>query len=249
MSFDDQRGYPVRCEWGLEGLTHLLSGCQVVVLVDVLSFTTSVTTAVERGAWVYPFNGPPQAAEQFAASIGGVLAGRDWANTERFSLIPTSLLEIPAGTRLVLPSANGARLSLAAGDVPVIAACLRNARAAARAAQTLGEPILVVPAGERWLEAGGGGMTELMRPALEDLLGAGAVISHLNGRRSPEAAAAAAVYEGLLPNLLEIMMECSSGRELVARQREADVRYSAELDASQAAPVLVEGAYSLMQSP
>jgi len=54
MRFFDQARFDVRCEWGLAGVKHL-APADVIVLVDVLSFTTSVTIAVSRAAVVYPY--------------------------------------------------------------------------------------------------------------------------------------------------------------------------------------------------
>jgi 2-phosphosulfolactate phosphatase len=50
-----------------------------------------------------------------------------------FSLSPVSLLEIPPGTRLVLPSPNGSAVaaSVAATGSVVLAGCLRNGAFAA----------------------------------------------------------------------------------------------------------------------
>ena len=93
-------------------------------------------------------------------------------------------------SRLVLPSPNGSAIAAAAPGVTV-AASLRNASAVAEwlSERFRGdvEPVSVIAAGERWPDGS-------LRPALEDLLGAGAVLSALVARtgvsESPEAAAA-----------------------------------------------------------
>src|SRR5688572_5117237 len=175
-----QDGFDVRCEWGEEGVRRLAPECRVIVIVDVLSFSTCVSVAVERDAVVYPYRFKDVTAGPYAASVGAVLAGSREAGG--YSLSPASLREIPAGTKLVLPSPNGATLTLLAGDAPVLAGCLRNAAAVAACAATFGGPIGVIPAGERWPDG-------TLRPAVEDLIGAGAVISRLGGAKSPEARA------------------------------------------------------------
>jgi 2-phosphosulfolactate phosphatase len=48
----DQAGYDARLEWGIEGARVLTDACRVVVVVDVLSFTTALEVAVGRGAEV-----------------------------------------------------------------------------------------------------------------------------------------------------------------------------------------------------
>jgi 2-phosphosulfolactate phosphatase len=111
---------------------------------------------------------------------GAELAGR--RRQARYSLAPASYLEAPAGLRCVLPSPNGAQVTLAAARTPsvVLAGSLRNARAVADAAQRIGSRFNVIPAGERWLDGS-------LRPALEDALGAGAVLASLPApvRRKP----------------------------------------------------------------
>lgn len=235
-SYFDQHEFDVRCEWGLAGMAHLLPVSDVIVIVDVLSFTTCVDIAVANGALVYPFDGRGDAAAAYAAELDAHLARHRQVPGSWYSLSPASLLDIPPGTRLVLPSPNGAALSLASGPLPTLSGCLRNAQAVALRAQSLGRRISVIAAGERWTDGS-------LRPGLEDLLGAGAVIDHLTGRRSPEAAAAWAAYRELKDNLVENLAQCSSGKELAGRGYSQDVALAAALNDSQFAPILVAGAY------
>jgi 2-phosphosulfolactate phosphatase len=131
----------------------------------------------------------------------------------------------------VLPSPNGAGVSLAAAGTrsAVFAACLRNARAVAEAARRAGTSFNVIPAGERWIDG-------TLRPCLEDWLGAGAVLDHLPGTRSPEAAAAVALFEGYRDSLHETLRQCASGRELVERGQLNDIALAVDLDASACVP-------------
>jgi len=154
-----------------------------------------------------------------------------------FSLSPASLLTIPAGKRLVLPSPNGSTLSLATGSVPTFAGSLRNAAAVARAARRIGPRVAIIPAGERWP------LDDTLRPALEDWLGAGAIVEHLDGLLSPEAQAARDAFRAARPMLMETLEQCMSGRELVDLGFRYDVELSAELCVSEGAPKLVRGAY------
>jgi 2-phosphosulfolactate phosphatase len=204
--------------------------------VDVFSFTTCVDIATAKAAIVYPFFDPNQDAAEFAHRLGAELAGKPGEIGAQYILSPASLLEIPPGTRLVLPSPNGSALSTATGSLPTFAGCLRNASAVALAAQALGRPVTVIAAGERWPDGS-------LRPALEDWLGAGAIINRLEGWKSPEAEAAEAIFLGLKGRLLENLRRCSSGRELLERNRALDIELAAALDASHKAPRLVEEAY------
>jgi 2-phosphosulfolactate phosphatase len=120
---------------------------------------------------------------------------------------------------------------------PVLAGCLRNA-AVAGAAQQLGQRVAVIAAGERWPDGG-------LRPAVEDLLGAGAIIGHLGRQsRSPEAEAAAATFGEARTDLRRRLQSCASGRELIAAGYPQDVELAADLDASDAVPLLRDGGYA-----
>jgi 2-phosphosulfolactate phosphatase len=223
----------VRCEWGLAGLEARLAGTDALIVVDVLSFCTSVDIAVARGGMILPYRWRDERAAAFAQAHGALLGGRRDAG---FSLSPASLQSLPAGSRLVLPSPNGATLSLATQGVPTFAGCLRNAAAIARAASAVGPRVTVIAAGEQW--RGGG-----LRFALEDWLGAGAVIHGLPGSRSAEAAAAESAFLNARNDLLEVLLACESGGELIERGFTDDVRLAAMLDVSEAAPRLIDGAY------
>ncbi len=50
-----QDGYRLRADWGLDGALALAEHADVAVVVDVLSFTTTVTVAVEAGMVVWPY--------------------------------------------------------------------------------------------------------------------------------------------------------------------------------------------------
>jgi len=234
----DQADFDIRCEWGEKGLSHLLPTSDVTIVVDVMSFSTCVSVAVGRGAIVYPYRYKDDSAAIFAQSVGAEAAGA--RGKARYSLSPASLLLLEEGGRLVLPSPNGAALSLATGETPTFAGCLRNARAVARSAQRIGRKIAVIPAGERWKE------DSSLRPAFEDLIGAGAVISHLKGSLSVEARMAMQAFLNVRQDLLPSLQACSSGRELREMGFEEDIPLIARLDAEEYAPILRNGAYSRM---
>lgn len=248
-----QLPYTVRLEWGLDGARTVTSGADLAVVVDILSFSTCVSVALDRGAEVIPFPWQDTSAEDFAAHHGALLAGP--RNGGGLSLSPASIRAAETLDRVVLPSPNGSALCHElAREVPLVAAvCLRNAAATADwvAANLAGDAVIaVIAAGERW--PGGG-----LRPAVEDQIGAGAFIAGLvaagkggyepeDGRHgySPEAVAAMAVFEAAEPRLREMLHGCSSGRELVGGGYGADVDIAAELDDSDAVAIMVNGAFS-----
>jgi 2-phosphosulfolactate phosphatase len=128
----------------------------------------------------------------------------------------------------------------------VLVGCLRTATAVAGAALELaaGGAIGVVPGGERWgvdvtapREAAHSGP---LRPAVEDLLGAGAIASALLSLgcapASVEATIAAETYERT--PVADALTGCVSGRELIAAGHAADVALAAQVDISTAVPRL-----------
>ncbi|MFT4286225.1 MAG: 2-phosphosulfolactate phosphatase, partial [Nocardioides sp.] len=68
-----QRDHAVRLEWGPVGAAAL-APVDIAVVVDVLSFTTTLTVAVERGIEVIPFRWHDERAARVAAERDAVLA-------------------------------------------------------------------------------------------------------------------------------------------------------------------------------
>jgi 2-phosphosulfolactate phosphatase len=242
-----QHAHRVRLEWGPVG-AEALAPVDVAVVVDVLSFTTTLSVAVERGVEVVPFRWRDERAAEAARTHGAVLAvGRGDAGPRegRVTLSPAEMRSVAGVRRIVLPSPNGSTIAavLADGGATVVGACLRNAAAVARwlaPRVAVGASVAVVPAGERWPDGS-------LRPAVEDLWGAGAVLAALAGAvpevdLSVEAGVARAAYAAV-DDRGAALASCASGRELVARGYAADVEVAAERDASDVVPVLREGVF------
>lgn len=242
-----QAGHAVRMEWGPTGAAAVAADADVAVVVDVLSFTTTLTVALERGIRVHPYRWRDDGAAAWAAERDAVLAvGRREALREgalragaepRVSLSPASLEQVGGVERLVLPSPNGSTIAflLAESGARVVGACLRNAPAvAAWLAPYLadGARVAVVPAGERWPDGS-------LRPAVEDLWGAGAVLAGLGGAgHSPESRVAAAAFAAVKPRLAGELAACAGGVELSAGGFADDVRIAGEHGVSDVVPVL-----------
>ena len=143
----------------------------------MLSFTTTLSVAVEQGIAVYPYPWASEAAPAYAEERGAILAlgRRSRAGpTGAVSLSPSSFDGISGIERVVLPSPNGSAISFALGRVrrdrrgrlppqrPRGGEWLRSATGR----------VMVVAAGERWPDGS-------LRPAAEDLWGAGAVLHAL----------------------------------------------------------------------
>ncbi len=234
----------VRCEWGLKGVELLRERVGVIVVVDVLSFSTAVDVATARGALIYPqaFDASPGGltrAEAAAAAAGAVLARPRKVAGGQLSLSPVSLAGVAPAARIMLPSPNGSRLTLACGDTPVFAGCLRNATAIGDSVRAFagGRDIAVIPVGERWPG------DDSLRPAIEDWLGAGAIISALGLPCAPEAELARIAFEAARPDFAHLIRTSMSGRELIDAGYGGDVEMAVDLDISDGAPLLVDGAY------
>lgn len=242
-----QSAWAIRFDWGLPGSVAIAQGAAAVVVVDVLSFTTTLSVAVDEGVEVFPFRFRDASAAAFAATRGAVLAiGRKEAGTSGVSLSPLSVQDaartgaLAVSRKLVLPSPNGSTISraLAESGSVVVGACLRNAKAVASwiTAGAVRGPVAVVAAGERW-------PGDLLRPAVEDLWGAGAVVNALLtagvGPASPEAAAAAAAYRDLGRSLGKSLIACASGQELISDGFGSEIALAAQENVSTKVPVLV----------
>lgn len=233
----EQGDFSVRFGWGPNGLRRLAPTADVVVIIDVLSFSTSVDIAVGRGAVVLPYKWHDGSEFEYAAEHDAIVAEKGrWDHVPgRLTLSPESLTRVESGTRIVVPSANGSAQTFGAkeaGARTVRVACLRNASAVAEA--SAGGVVSVIAAGERWR-----GATGPLRPAYEDMLGAGAVIAAMGtDGASPEARAAAAVFNDARPDLRKLVMACGSGVELIDRGAIADVELAADHDASDVVPTL-----------
>jgi 2-phosphosulfolactate phosphatase len=225
-------------EWGSAGLREGGRLADVVVVVDVLSFSTAVAVAAAAGVTVYPLRATNEAeyAGRVAARLGAHLArGRG----EGVSLSPPSLAALAAGERVVLPSPSGGALCLdaAATGATVVAGCLRNATAVGAWLARKEQRVVVVAAGEEWRDG-------TPRVATEDLLGAGGVLSCVPTEAlSAEARVAVEAFRGSRADLEAILRGCTSGRELAARGYSEDVAWAADLDASPVVPVMVDGAF------
>ncbi|MBZ2199121.1 2-phosphosulfolactate phosphatase [Occultella gossypii] len=250
-----QAGARVRFEWGRAGAALIRPG-EVAVVVDVLSFSTAVSVAADRGIEVLPYPWARADAAEHAKRHDAELAvRRGEAGPGQVSLAPGSLRRAEGLRRVVLPSPNGATIShhLQSAGAQVLAGCLRNAAAVGRWAAARGVGVLVIAAGERWPDG-------TLRPAVEDLWGAGAVIDAVAealpdgggaaasvgapGACSPEAQVARDAYRAARTAAADsgwprLLADLASGRELVTAGHGEDVRIAAEVGAGDAVPLLV----------
>ncbi len=237
-----QLEYGVRLDWGLAGAISIADQVDAAVVVDVLSFTTTLSVALDAGATVLPYRWRDSRSGDFAREHDAVLAvGRSQAGPGQISLSPTTLRGGQVPDRIVLPSPNGSTISqhLTSSSSVCLGASLRNAQAVAAWITAHYDPerstVAVVASGEHW-------PGDALRPAVEDLWGAGAVVDHLARAGwttpSPEAAAARAAWRVAADDPLGNLLSCSSGRELTQGGYQDDVLIAAEVASSRSVPVL-----------
>ncbi|GLV60732.1 hypothetical protein KDH_75510 [Dictyobacter sp. S3.2.2.5] len=237
-----QQPYRCRFDWGRRG-THMASmRGDILVIVDTLSFATATVTALHYGGIIYPYPIHEDDPALFARSIGAEVAvNRHEVPTRgRFSLSPSTFQQIEPGTRVVLSSPNGATCSRYARQVPYLfVGGLVNARASARAISTLLEQhdlnVTVIACGERWQTPSEDGE---LRFAIEDYLGAGAILSYLSHEKSPEAEVCAGAFIHAQNRIASLIWDCGSGRELRAKGFADDVSAASQLNLYDTVPFM-----------
>ena len=245
----EQGGYRIRMGWGEPGARA--ARADVAVIVDVFSFSTSVCIAVERGMEVFPFRWGGVEAQEFARENGAQLArGRLEASKSNeptsLSLSPANLLTREPVARLVLPSPNGSTIveALRPTRVQILLGCLRNSRAVAtflNGPLQKGMAVSLIAAGERWEDGS-------LRPALEDQLGVGSILAHLEDdghgdSMSPEARLSSAAYRAVQEDTNSLLRHCVGGRELESLGFSEDVSVACQLDVSACVPRLIHGRF------
>lgn len=236
MGFSDQLGFRCRVDWGRRGARNAAERGDILIVVDVLRFSTTVVTVVRHGGEIYPC----------LEGEGPAAGAREGAGPPLFrglSLSPGDYEQLAPGTRVVLTSLNGATCSRTGSLAPYlfVAALVNRAAVAAVVNEILDRNALsatVVACGEQWASPAEG---EGLRFAVEDYLGAGSVLAALRHSKSPEARVCESAFLGHQDRLAEVLRECASGRELLERGRGADVAHAARLDVYEVVPVMREG--------
>jgi 2-phosphosulfolactate phosphatase len=235
----------VRLAWGRRGAKAAAQEDNILVVIDTLRFSTTAATAVHHGAMIYPCSTDAAEFTALAARVRGEVAlhtsDSHPAAPARFSLSPRSYLGIEPGTRVVLPSPNGSTCCQYGTQVAALfVGALVNARAVAEAVSHLLSAdnrlsVTLLACGERWRVPDEEGV---LRFALEDYLGAGALLAALPFAQTIEAQACDATFRALQHRLEAVLWECESGQELRAKGLGQDVRFAAQLNVYDTVPVL-----------
>lgn len=102
-SYVHSTSYRCRLDWGQHGTRQAAERGDILIIVDTLSFSTAVATAVHYGGIIYPCS-MEDVPRILAQCIGGEVAIRrqDVPEKGRFSLSPATLQYIEPDTRVVL---------------------------------------------------------------------------------------------------------------------------------------------------
>jgi 2-phosphosulfolactate phosphatase len=239
----EQPGYRCRLEWGRRGARDAARRGDLLVVVDTLRFSTTAITATHHGVSLYPCLWEED-IRALAARVNAVVGGHRAGEDDRYTLSPLCYLNVEPGLRLALASPNGATCARYASAVPaLLIGTLINARATAQAVSGLLESsdwnATVLACGERWWTSPVDDSEDgELRFAIEDYLGAGAILSYLHHPLSPEATVCAGAFRQAEPDLERILLECGSGRELQAKGLTEDVRHAARLNLYATVPAL-----------
>ncbi|MEH7303127.1 2-phosphosulfolactate phosphatase [Neobacillus drentensis] len=240
--FFDQSPYECRVEWGRRGAREAADRGDIIIIVDVLSFSSTVITALRYGAIIYPY---PRTLDgkKFAEKIGGefILGRAEAAQIGAPTLSPVSFCQDHNNKKYVLTSLNGAYCTWISSQVPaLLIGSLLNAESVAVAANQIQKHtkanITVIPCGEQW--EGSREYEDTLRPAIEDYLGAGAILSYLEGKKSPEAEFCMTSFLHSKEKLNNFIWDCGSGRELRGRGYETDVKHCSRLNIYPTVPLL-----------
>jgi 2-phosphosulfolactate phosphatase len=243
----DQSPYECRVEWGQRGAREASERGDIIIIVDVLSFSSTVVTAVKFGAVIYPYPkllyGQDRAyAEKVGAEL--ILGRAEAAKIGKPTLSPITFSQVHANKKYVLCSLNGALCTWVASKVPaLLIGSLLNASTVAKVANQFRSKtnanISIIPCGEQWNDVKDG--ENRLRPSIEDYLGAGSILSKLEGEKSPEAEVCVGAFLNNEEKIQKLIWECGSGRELRERGFEDDVRHCSRLNVYQTVPVLNKG--------
>jgi 2-phosphosulfolactate phosphatase len=202
---------------------------RAAVVLDVLRATTTIAAALHAGAReIRVFASTDDVRRARSGCQGALLCGEQHClRPEGFDL-GNSPGEFGAarvsGRTILMSTTNGTRAIVAArGAAQLYAAGLVNAEATARHLARLGSDVTL-------LCAGTGGEV-----ALEDALGAGAIIAALNRLTSNKlasdsAAIASTLFETFEKSLPQTLRNTHGGRNVIAAGLEADIDFAARLN-------------------
>ncbi len=214
---------------------------RAVVVFDVLRASSTILAALSAGVKEIRLFADVHLARQAAARFGheAILCGEvKCLPPEGFDLgnSPGAFSESHAGRFVFMSTTNGTRAVLAASNAnAVLIGAILNAAAVAEKLCTLGLDTTLLCAGTNG------------QVAMEDLIGAGAVIAELQrrsvtGLASDKARIARRLFEEVCGNLPSALRETQGGQNVVLAGLETDIDFAARLNHLAVVGVVREGA-------
>jgi 2-phosphosulfolactate phosphatase len=210
---------------------------RVVVVLDVLRATTTMIAALAHGVREIRVFPDTQSARQAAkAQAGAVLCGEEQClKPSGFDLgnRPGEFNVEHAGRTVFMSTTNGTRAIIAArGAAKVLVGGLVNASAVAKQIRRLGRDVILLCAGTNG------------QVAMEDVIGAGAILEALGSEIQLETDAARLalrVFRSARENLRDALRESAGGVNVIRAGLDGDIDYAARIDSHQVVGMVLEG--------
>jgi len=213
----------------------------LVVIVDVLRASTTIVTALGAGARAVVPVATPDAGRRLRDSDPSLLLGGERGGTTigGFDLGNSPLEYTPQRVHdrvICMTTTNGVPLAVSmSASQCLLWGSLRNARAVASAAVRARSPVVLACAGTDG------------RMAIEDVLGAGAIVAALSSMRggaitlgSDSTRIALELFRLMKDTLHDTLLESTHGKTLRALGFSEDIAFAAELDAETSVVPIME---------
>ncbi len=235
--------YQCHLEWGYAGIPPAVDRRDVLVIIDTLSFSTSVVTGVHNQGVIQPLPDLEDFDQHgLAADIEVAVHRHEVPDKGQFSLSPLTYDRDLTGQTIVLWSLNGGTCCLMDRNASaVIVGALVNATAVAGTIRLLinsgrAVGVTILACGEHYPDPKKA--RETLRFAIEDYLGTGAILAGLDIDKSPEAVVCERAYLQSKHDLTSLIWHSTSGRELRDMGFPDDVRFATRIDRYNTVPVL-----------
>jgi 2-phosphosulfolactate phosphatase len=227
--------------WGPTGVREAIARNDLVVVVDVLRFSSTVTTAVANGFTIIPLS-DPRKAERLSIDTGMPVSGK--TGVARYSLSPLDYVNPKQVEELILVSSNGgACVEEIPGGGTGFIGCFLNARTLGRVMRGIsereGRNVTVVAAGEVPEDQADGPLA--LRFAIEDYLACGLIFFELKLGLTADATLCMRAYESSKMDYLDLIKRSESGRYLITRGHEYDISHCVQRSIYEIVPVISEG--------
>jgi 2-phosphosulfolactate phosphatase len=237
-----RRGTPTaHVDFGPEGANSAAQKGNIVVIVDVLRFSTTVSTAIANGFTIVPCATRAE-AEEMSGKTG----------VTRYSLSPLDYMNPKNPEEVILVSPNGAACAKALWkDTLGFIGCFLNAGSLARVlndiASTLAKDVALIAAGEVREDQENDLRTR--RFSIEDFLGCGFILSVLKMRLTAEADLCMRAFDASRRDYTALIRNSLSGQYLINRRYGDDITHAVQRNIYGIVPVVERGRFVAYKTP